>query len=245
MLSRIRYLGIRLVPGKLQGFIGRHFTWLSGTLIGFSIAANLILVVLYVPGATANALLGLILSIGAGAVTLVSFVGGLLTIQNHLDKKQFAEGDSVPGELVDRGLSSPAQGFVRTEEELMGEAMRELEGWFEVHSDGQIKFVNEGVENGGDPKAMLFVFAARVAYEAGYRETPKVSKEEIKEVTGFSSRAASVFISKMDDFIGRNFDPDEPETYRDLDDSETKVELNRKKAREAVKYIIGERRAPN
>lgn len=226
-------------------FVGRHFTWLSGTLIGFSIAINLILVLLYVPGATANAFIGFLLSIGAAAMTLVSFIGGILTIHDYLDKKQVLVADSETKKSTKDGLSSPAEGFVRTTDELMEEAMSQLDGSFEVHSDGQIEFKNDGAEKGGDPKAMLYVFACRVAYQAGCRDSPKVSKDELMRVTGYSTRAASVFISKMDNFIIRNFDPDTPETHRDLDDSEILIELNRKKSRQAAKYIRGERYSPN
>lgn len=245
MLSRVRNLTRRLIPKKIQKFIGRHFTWLSGTLIGFLIAIILGLVLLYVPGATANAFVGNMLSIGAGVVTIVTFLGALITISDYLEKKGVTNPASNSKGSDDKGLSSPAQGFVRTEKELMQEAMQALEGWFEIRSDGQIQFKNQGAEKKGDPKAMLYVFAARVAYEAEHRDSPKVSKDEIMDQIGFSTAAASVFISKMADFIIRNFDPDNPETYRNSDDSEIKVEINRKKAREAVEYIRGERRSPN
>jgi len=252
VITRLSNVLGRLVPNKVQSFIGRHFTWLSGTLFGFSIAINLLLILIYVPGATANAAISSVLSIGAVTFSLVTFTGGALTIKDYLDKRDsFDDPESEPEGTVDGGLSSPAQGFVRTTEEQMREAMDELEGWFVIQEDGSIEFQNEESELSADQRGALYVFAAQIGYESRVRDTPKVSKEEIREAVGFSGPAATVFMSKMYDtendefFVTFDFNPQDRAAMRDMAEDEMTFKLNRDNVSEVVKYIKGERSAPD
>lgn len=173
---------------------------------------------------------------------MITVVGALITIRDFLNKRSPDTPVSSETDPDEEGLSSPAEGFVRLPEDIMREAMNLLEGFFIVHDDGEIIYKGKGAPLKGDPKAMLYVFGARVAYDAGKRNSPEVSKVEIVDEMGWSSAAANVFISKMGDFIIRNFDTDLP---TDLDDDEVTIELNRKQAIEAANYIRGNRGSPN
>lgn len=96
---------------------------------------------------------------------------------------------------------------------------------------------------------MLYVFAARVASDADERESPVVSKQEIRDNIDFSRASAAVFIEKMFDegeyFIDLHFDPEDREALFEMDDEEITFELNIQEVAEVVKYIKGERHSPD
>lgn len=234
--GRVRTSIDRLTPN----FISRHFTWLSATLLGFFVAATFFLVLKYVPGVTTNRFLNIFLSIGAGLATIITVLGALITIHEKLG---VTSSDSTNSD--EDGLSTPAQGFVRTDEEIMRNAMQSLKGWFSVSKGGEISLHPENGIQGHDRKGMLLVFATRVASDAGEVDNPWVSRKELKDQVGFTSASADVFISKMGDFVNRNFDPEDYEVYRELDDDEIAVQLNVSESNEAAQYIIGERSSPN
>lgn len=184
----------------IRDFIGRHFTWLSGTLLGFAIAAILILILVYVPGATANAAISLALSVGAGVVTLVSFIGGVLTIHDYLKKRRPTPSDSTEGgDTDDGGLASPAEGFVKSEEDILAEQSERLHDWFVIFDDGdgEIQLTPQN-DLKGDPRFMLYIIAARYAYEQGKRDSPIVDRDELSEV---ASGAIGIFLRKAQDYV--------------------------------------------
>lgn len=68
----------------------------------------------------------------------------------------------------------------------MEKAKRMLEGWYTVEKDGEIVFhpPPEAKLDSHLPhfrKALLYIFAARDAYEMERRETPKVTHQELAE----------------------------------------------------------------
>ncbi|WP_207587209.1 hypothetical protein [Halomontanus rarus] len=188
------------------------------------------------------------LKIASPVSTLITVCGALLGIHDWFSKRsrepeyshqkyeQYPESSSLK-----QGLSTPAQKFVQTDEDLMEEAMDELDGWFTIHENGEIdlKVADNLVP---DRKGMLYVFAARVAYEANKRESPLVSKKEVMDKLNMTEGEARVFLSKMGDFLNRDYDPQDK--LYDIPPEEIKAELDRREVLEAVKYIEGDRRAP-
>lgn len=249
MLRRVSRFGRFLVPKRVQEFFGRHFTWLSGALVGFSIAVNLILILVFIPGATTNALVGLIISVGAIAATLVSSIGGLIAIHEFFEKREVLNEYSTSTDSDDEGLSAPARGFVETDEQRLQRAMEELEGWFTIRGNGEIVLHPEPDQMGSDRKGMLYVFAARVSSDAEVRDSPVVSKQEIRDEIDFTRASAGVFIDKMYDedeyFIDLHYDPEDTDTLYEMDDEEITFELNVGKVDEVVDYIRANRGSPD
>lgn len=227
-------------------YVTRHFTWLSATLVGVLVASNLFFVLTYVPGVTANRLLNIVLTFGTGLVMILTALGALITIHEKWDIFD-QEVESSSGDTTSEGLSSPAQGFIRTDEDILKEALDLLGGWFSVSQRGEISLHPKEDSVSLDHKGMLYVIAKFTAHQAYPDEvcSPKVTRKELKNVLGFSTPSTRVFISKMSDFIIKNFDWDDVDSFSELDDEEVTIELNVPRSYQAAKYIIGERRAPN
>lgn len=229
----------------IRQFVGRHFTWLSGTLLAGSIAIIVLLTVFFVPSNLISDLFQTTLK-GVGVLlTALTLVGTILTIHDWWSKRKPKLSLSSANENGENSLSTPARGFVKTDEEKMREAMGELDGWFEIQEQGDIILRPVPDQYNIDRKAMLYVFAAKVAYDADERPTPKVSKQELMDEMGFSSAAAGVFISKMGDFIDRDFDPDDTETLVEMEEEDIIFETNPSEALNIAEYITEERTSPN
>jgi hypothetical protein len=238
-----------LVRNILPEFIYRHFTLLSGTLLFVSISLNNILILVYVPQVTANSIINSILSFGTLVTSGLSVIGAVVTIADFLQKRDLFDAGITTNNSEPDTLSSPAQGFVVTDEERMKQAMNKLQGWFRIREDSGIVLTPDSEHIGNDREGMLYVFAARVAFNADERASPKVSIEEIQNEIGFSEASAKVFLDKMynDDkkFIDIHFDVEDWKAVRQTKNSDLTFELNIKDVDEAVEYIIGERSAPN
>lgn len=212
----------------------------------------LFLILFYVPAATANAAFNIVLTIGTTIFGVLSVLSGILTIHDWISKRglQF-EREETDEPASETGLSSPAQGFVKTKEERMREAMDELDGWFIIQENGTIEFKNEGEDLSNDRAGALYIFAAQVGYESGYRDTPKVSKAEVRDAMEFSGASAGVFMDKMysterdEFFVNFDFDPEDPESTFDMDEEELTFKLNKGEVSEVVRYIKGDRSAPD
>lgn len=249
MLQGIRTLVHYLVPDRFQDFIGRHFTWLSGTTVIGLASIIILLVILFVPSATTNEFLKVVLKLVGVIFGGLTFLGTLLTIQDWWEKRGLELPPTTDNDSEQDGLSTPARGFVESDEQRMKRAMDELEGWFIIREEGEIILQPEPDQISADRRGILYVFAARVAYDAGERESPKVSKKEVRDEVDFSSASAGVFIDKMfnedEYFISLDFDPEDAETVYEIDDEEMTFELNIQEVSEVVEYIKGERHAPD
>lgn len=211
-----------------------------------------LLILLYVPAATANAVFNSVSTVGTAVFALLSGISVILTIHDWTSKRGLlSKRDETDEPDSETGLSSPAQGFVKTEEEKMREAMDALDGWFVIQEDGTVEFINEGEDLINDRAGALYLFAAQVGYESGYRDTPKVSKAEVRDAIEFSGASSRVFMDKMystrndEFFVDFDFDPEDSESTFGMDDEELTFKLNKGEVLEVVKYIKGERSAPN
>lgn len=217
-------------------------------LLAVSWALLLFVVLRYVPGVTGNKILDLFLTVSSSALFLFSGVAGLVLIVERLGEWGWV-GDEESSNPSGDNLSSPARGFVETDEERMQRAMEALEGWFVIRDAGRIVLQPEPDRMSSDQRGMLYVFASRVAYDAGERDSPKVSKREVRDRVDFTSASAGVFIDKMYDeneyFIELDYDPESREALMEMGDEDMLFELNLGEVSEVVRYIKGERRAPN
>lgn len=237
----------------IRDFIGRHFTWFSGTLVTVELFVILLLILLYVPAATANVAFNSVLTIGTVIFGALSALSVLLTIHDWISTRGLQiDREETDEPASETGLSSPAQGFVRTEGERMREAMDELDpAWFVIQENGTIEYRNEGENLSKDRAGALYVFAAQVGYESGYLDTPKVSKAEVRDAVEFTGASAGVFMEKMysterdEFFVNFDFDPEDPESTFDMDEEELTFKLNKGEVSEVVRYIKGDRRAPD
>ncbi len=145
---------------------------------------------------------------------------------------------------MDTGLSDPVRGFVKSDEERIEEALREIQGWFTIHEGGEIELTPKG-QVGADHKAMLYVLAAWAASRADERNQPTVSQKEIMDEIEFSEASAGVFISKMDYFLDKEYELGEGQYLSQLDANEVEFKLNPDHISDVVKYILTERSSPN
>lgn len=128
--------------------------------------------------------------------------------------------------------------LIETDVGLIAQAIEGIDGWFVIREGGDIVLQPEE-ELDPDRQGMLYVFASRAAYDAGERDSSKVSRQGLEEVTRLSGGATSVFLRKMGDFLERHYDTDE--RLYEIDDDKVEVELNLSEVMEAVEYIQGER----
>jgi hypothetical protein len=117
------------------------------------------------------------------------------------------------------------------------------------NSRGEVELsVDTGEIRNLDRRLMLHVFGAWRAYEDGDRQSPKMNKGELKEWVDCSSAEADVFLSKMknetEDFLVRHY-PENSLERTELEENEIEFEMNVDEIEEIIKYIQGERRAPN
>lgn len=228
-----------------RDILDRHFTWLSASVVGILVLSILSLVIYFVTGIEPGTAIEWAVIVLTGGVTLLTAVSSIITIRrwwrstersypthSSSDSEEDAESES---NTISSRLSTPAEGFVRTDEELYDRAKTILDGHFAILEDGEIQLEIEDIPY--DCRAMLYVFAARVAYDAGRRDSPLVSNQEIQDEIGGSTASANIFFSKMGDRVDRNFDPDE--VLDDWEDDEIKVELNLRYSVDAAKYIRG------
>lgn len=223
-------------------WLKRHFTWVSATVVLVALFSIFLLVLVYVPEATTNAAVNTFLTattVLSGLLSLLSLIkSGMGWVEENTITEDIGEDDQN-----EDTLSSPARGFERTNQDRMREAMEDLDGWFSFGEEGNISFHSEGSNIQGDRRNMLYVFAVRVAYEANNRDSPLIDNQELVENLEISAGEANVFISKMEDWVERRYDREEPRPMHAIDNRQ--FELNLEKVPEVTEYIRGERRAPH
>ena len=225
--------------------LDRHFTWLSATIVGLLVLLILLLLIFFVPGIEPGTTLDWGMKIGAAFITFLTFVSSIITLQHwwsSIDQPFFNRvGSNSPDDsdngVDSTGLSSPAEGFVESDEEIYDWARMKLDGWFWILDDGEIRLkTNEDLHY--DRKGMLYIFAARVAFDARKRESPQVSKQELLDTIGGTTNSMNVFLNKMGDKLIKNYETAEEKER--MNNEELIVELNIRNADKAAKYIRGE-----
>lgn len=149
---------------------------------------------------------------------------------------------SVRATRSDDGTPEWADEAVESDEDLVARALDRIDGWFVIREGGDIVLEpDEDLHIGRE--GMLYVLVARAAYDAGERDSPRVNQLELANKTEMMEKFVSYFVKSMDGFIERHYDPDMDLSEVHADDIE--FELNVSEVLEAVKYIRGEREAPN
>lgn len=228
-----------IIPASLK----RHFTWLSASFVLLLTAIVLYLIWEFVPGVTTNSILGPVLLWGNWIFWVLAAVSSILTIQDWW-RSRSPSSSSNEQNTASNQLSNRASGFVRSNEEILNEAVEDLQGAFSISEEGDILIHHS--EDPLDRRGMVYVIAASVAAEAGedVRDSHWVTHQELMDEMGYSISSANVFISKMGPFLDRDFDQVE-QADEDPDPSEVRFKLNIEEVHDAVQYVNGDRASPN
>lgn len=137
--------------------------------------------------------------------TITAVIGGIIvksllprvgSVVKSTVRDSFLDGqrhDCSPQSLEE---SQPATDLKETDEEVMQEARERLEGWFVIRDNGEIELRPQAGTTTQLKGSLLYIFAARVAYDRGKRETPKVSQSElVREVGSYEHD----FLSSLED----------------------------------------------
>lgn len=229
---------------RAKEFAFSHFSWLSLSIIVFEAAVILGLVYFFVPvGELLKSLSGLLGTVLSLLIAIRIVVWFYREVRSLLNGESSTEGGQL--EVAGPG-SRPIESALQTTDERFDEEVSSITDWMRIDEDGDITLVPEE-DISDDPKYLLYVVAAKVAYELGVRDSPRVSYEELSEQVA-TTFPVNPFLGKADQFLNVYHDGEQVESWSDVphrSNEGAEVEVNINNIEGAVEWIeTGSRNVP-